>query len=397
MVSDDQGKQDRVTLFRSDVLVVRASADSGPIGTPSVAAIRSAGPQSFGPEPTAVLTGPGWVEWRYELKEVGGYAFTFRAGGSEHTDTVNVVMNRQAFMERCSLAHAELNRRYTALIQTVYAASTAYSTAYYKQESALKEATRKEEILPDILIGLFFGAAGGAVGGAAGEIIKKWLGGDFTRANPMRAGAITDAGKDVAKYLTRSLPKLAGFRGSAPDTSGDAQAKAAGDPAATQSSGRTDAAGRRPSDVFDEVSGALAHESERLLGMLVAAMSEGSMAYDTGSPSEFEEDPYEAVARDRDMDEVVAGLKTDYRWYLSWLWNQWLERFGFEVAVDIPMADTMPGPDLWTVNMKMSLKMYNRIKEAQEECDPKGPDWITTYFDRARAEARRRNAGGGKP
>src|SRR5262249_7568128 len=45
VVSDDQGKQDRVTLFRSDVLVVRATAGSGTIGTPSVAAIRSAGAQ----------------------------------------------------------------------------------------------------------------------------------------------------------------------------------------------------------------------------------------------------------------------------------------------------------------------------------------------------------------
>jgi len=106
---------------------------------------------------------------------------------------------------------ALIDIKYLQASNKIIQAASAYDAALDAHTKVLKKVAAGKQLAADVVIGIFFAGLGGAVGGAAGAAVKSSMSKAF--ADLAAGGAVIDATKDVAKWMTRTYDKFHGKGG----------------------------------------------------------------------------------------------------------------------------------------------------------------------------------------
>jgi hypothetical protein len=374
-------------LFKGDVLVVTAVGPSA--GTNPALELE----QKYGNRTTRV-TVPGSVlggsvEWTIPLDNVGSYSLTFDMHGQTasppHTEHVEVNTSFDDFVASVSLANNLVEQKYTDAITHITRAADAYRDAFHDQEEDLHEMRRQERIAGDVILGLIFAGAGGAVGGWVGDLLRNRT----TGLGSTGSAIVTDGGKDLAKYIVRSIPRIAGDSGSMPITAGDSTDRASGiqDPTAG-GRGRESAAGVDPFAEMTRLWRAMEGEKKKLLQDIFDLGQAARKGHASAGVTQFPEEPVELVQQNQSLEMLTAEIPTDKRSYLRMLWHAWLRQYAWTVFRFRGLGDRWIYHAASTIDDPWPFDWARkRLAIAAAKCDESIEAWEHLYITPSREEA----------
>jgi hypothetical protein len=132
------------------------------------------------------------------------------------SQTLRVATSLAFFIQRANAAtdrHRALVGQVDAYLQRCF---RSYTTGYNAANAAFERLRRRQALTRDILLGVLFAGIGGAVGGAVGEFVKasalQVTAAEIVNQTMRNCvnGAITDAAKDVGKYVSAARSRVDG-------------------------------------------------------------------------------------------------------------------------------------------------------------------------------------------
>ncbi|NDY71161.1 hypothetical protein DO021_06315 [Desulfobacter hydrogenophilus] len=267
-----------------------------------------------------------------------------RDNAFSHDIELNIVNDPRGFKDKCSTANSLILARYSAGRDYFLQASQNYKNGYEAHKSILDDRTARAKLAREIILGVLFGALGGVAGGAVGSALGAW----FKSSGKLMAetlgaagtGAITDAAKDLTKYVARLPGRLLREVGGTSSGTGAAQPGSGGGttPAGVTGRGETGPAAVDPFGWYLGVERVLMSEKTEASNLVLQAQRVADLALDRGENVEFDWDP-EVVVEDRctidgkPLNEL--GEPPSASQYEKAFWAAWLSQYAYTLRTDI--------------------------------------------------------------
>ena len=339
--------------------------------------------------------GPDTYAWTFTPIQPGPCQLHLKA--SAHGASRDWIADLKIFMDFEDLiagvveAGEIVDARFAAAEVTVGDAALAWKGAYDRQKAVLDAASAQQALAEEMLIGVLFACAAGGVGGAVGGFMKntkmvaelgevRKLVPDDGDAADVAAGFVTDAAKDTAKYVVRTIRRF-NAGGSAPVTPGDSvDAPASPGP---QDRGIDAPGGDDPYTFLVKLGKQLSGERSLVATELARIIGMARDARVVSGIEEFEEDPLLIANGDNTFD-LLAGIETEQTAYLARLWTTWLSNYAYEIKV-LRMRETAAV----IVGSNLTGALDTGIRADAEACGTTFEAWLTEHAEplKARLEA----------
>lgn len=241
------------------------------------------------------------------------------------------------FLKRCDAA-SDRHRALLAVIDAyIQQGWLNYKAAHDAAAAAFKEYADRVQLGKDLLLGILFAGIGGAAGGFVGGLVKfkaeqKWFASIAKKAIGQAAiGTVTDAPKDMTKYLFRIPTKLGKGGGSKAPTADDATPDQG--PGATSKGvqGAID-----PLDWYGSVQKAASIEEAKVATQLQLWKTAAIDAIAQGSTTAIDFDPVNAITEVTAMDGknvLQLGNPPSADLYEKNMWEAWIEQYAYTLKL----------------------------------------------------------------
>ena len=341
------------------------------------------------------------IGWNINAKTPGKRTLSFVVASKddalEYRNEVDltVAADVRLFKDRCSSAESLINTKHAAARQWFMECFRAYKAGYEAQSAAIEEQRGAERLAGQLLLGVLFAAVGGAAGGAVGQMSQlvnasKVLNEEFN--SKIVGAALTDAAKDLAKYVARIPAQLA-----TPGKHPSGGAGASTDPGAAGLAGKGAGAvaALDPLDWMTAIDGKIAGERKEIGEQIVAAQLKADEISVTNPGYIFDWDPVEVVNAGATIDgkpiDNLGPIPTALQ-YERACWEVWLANYAWQVRY---MPGDVPGGAFHFVGSNVGGKIKDRIDKVAHQFGETANDWIDRYgapsLAKAEAEKERLN------
>jgi hypothetical protein len=283
------------------------------------------------------------------------------------------------FKGRCSTAQGKMDTLYhkgKAWFDDCY---LNYMHAYKSFDTALGKQRDAEKLGRELLLGALFAVGGGAIGGAIGGRLKdvEEAGVKLEKAlGSVQFGALTDASKDLTKYVAR-LPtgplkdKIFGSGGGGGSVSGAQASTNASQAGVAQGAGNV--AAINPLEWSTEIDKRIELEIAEVAGLLTSYHEYADTAIATHSPETFDWDPEQVIAdavtiAGTPFDQL--GTAPDAIAYEASMWRVWLENYAYTIKYINGKADAEPA---------VGKKLRDEIDRVAQKFGEDADTWIERY------------------
>ncbi len=375
------------TIHRGDTLVIRATFSGL---TPDDTVLP--GVEAHGGGTVEVPAGE-WESadtfvWRVEFMSPGEHGLVFLSSAQEQTTgrfEIHPVVSAdiEDFTLRASRATDLVIEKFANALGAIGAATAAWTLAHTRHTGVLGKAEAADRLTDELMLSVIFAVMGGATGGALGGFLKTVSTmqelAKMGTAGEILVGAITDAGKDGVKSITRISADMA------------SGALVDGKPINPEPVPKGDA----PTVFFGKLHAQLGLESAALVARLGQLKDAVADARARGALSdEIEEDPVAFIENDTTLEMITEGLKTNEIDYRAELWLSWLGEFALKIEPAPPLhIDREPHGDeqvpQWKVGDNISSNLHAALEVEATECGTTLDEWLAARAPalRARLEA----------
>ena len=331
--------------------------------------------------------------YRWEIQPVGPGAFGFHfnltpdpwAGSSpysasEGTHTLVASADTAWFKGRCSTAQSKMDTLYHAGKAWFDDCYLNYMDAYKSFNTALAKQRDAEKLGRDLLLGALFAVGGGAIGGAIGGRLKSVEEAGVTLEKALGSvqfGALTDASKDLTKYVAR-LPagplkdKIFGSGGGGGQAADPHEASTDASKAGV-AQGAGNVAAIDPEHWSTAIDKRIELEIAAVAGLLTGYHEYADTALATHSTETFDWDPEQVIANavridGKPLDQL--GTPPDALAYEASMWRVWLENYAYVIKYINGKAGAEPA---------IGKKLREEIDRVAQKFGEDADTWIERY------------------
>ena len=329
--------------------------------------------------------------WNITASTPGRRSMSFEVysndGQQEHHHDIDfrVAADVTLFKARCSSAESVLNAKHAAGRKWFLECFKAYKAGYEAQDAAMEAQRGADRLAAQLLLGVMFAGVGGAVGGAVGQMTSvteaaKVLNTEF---NVMAGGALTDAAKDIGKFIAR-IPATVGGPGPIPGGGAGASTDPA---AAAQAQGEGAPSGVDPLNWMATIDAKIAGERAAIGKRVSEAHLKADWMAVNNPDFVFDWDPVEVVNEGATIDgrpiDALGEVPTALQ-YERACWEVWLANYAFKLqyySSDVPFGAG------YEVESNVRKKLYERIDEVAKKFGESADIWIARYGAPSREKA----------
>lgn len=308
-------------------------------------------------------------------------------GAKPHQEKISLkaAAGLEFFLKRCDAA----SDRHRALLATIDAYIQQgwlnYKAGHDAAAAAFKEYADRVQLTKDLLLGILFAGVGGAAGGYVGGLVKfkaeqKWFA-DIAKSAIGQAsiGAVTDAPKDMVKYLARMPTKLGKGGGSKAPAPDDATPDHASGGASKGVPGAID-----PLDWYGSVQKAASIEEAKVATQLQLMKTAAIDAIAQGSTETVDFDPVNMMTEVTAMNGktvVQLGEPPSADAYEKNMWEAWIEKYAYTL-------EHRTGCNQWGMRVEDNVgkELRNEMERVEKALAEKGIEagWVSETLTKAR-------------
>ena len=336
--------------------------------------------------------GPDTVKWTLTPTTPGQQHVTVSVADAEWQNAQDFELDIAAgadptwFKGRCSTAETTLNTLHAAGRGWFADCFASYKQAYDSFNGALRKQHDADQLTQDMILGVLFAAIGGAAGGVAAAAVSPLMA-EVTKAgkivrpalfNATTRAALTDAAKDVAKFVARipSRQSVGGSKGGAPPAATTDPAQAA----AAQGEGAVPAVD--PLTWLVAIDGGIAKERAEAGAQLEEAQKTADEAAILDPTTLFDWDPVAVITMGATLDGKPLdnlGTVPQAIAYERSFWETWLTNYAYKAFKIIESEPQGGASTTEYVSGNVGGKLHDEIDKVAQKFGETADQWIERF------------------